>query len=89
MNNMKWLHVVSFVLVIIGALNWLLVGLGEIAGMGMTWNLVHWILGSWPPVEAIVYILVGLAGIWLLVKHKMDCKTCSTSMPQGGMPMQK
>jgi len=46
-------------LVIIGALNWGLVGLLNV-------NLVNWLLGSWPTVERIVYILVGLAGVWKL-----------------------
>lgn len=46
-------------LVVIGALNWGLVGLLNI-------NLVNWLLGSWPTVERIVYILVGLAGVYKL-----------------------
>lgn len=67
---MKILHIVSFLLVIIGALNWGLVGFFH-------FNLVTAILGSWPMVESLVYILVGLSGIYLLVTHKADCKLCS------------
>ena len=46
-------------LVVIGALNWGLVGLLNV-------NLVNWLLGSWPTVERIVYILVGLSGVYKL-----------------------
>jgi uncharacterized membrane protein YuzA (DUF378 family) len=53
------------VLVVIGALNWGLVGLGWLMG-GKDWNVVHMLLGQWLQVEAIVYVLVGLAGLWKL-----------------------
>jgi uncharacterized membrane protein YuzA (DUF378 family) len=75
---MKALHMIAFVLVIIGALNWGLVGLGGFAGAD--WNVVNMILGSVPTVEWIVYILVGLSGIWLAIGHRKDCKMCSASM---------
>ncbi len=65
---MKILHVIAFILVIIGALNWGLVGLGGFANAD--WNVVHAILGSIPTLEWIVYILVGLSGLWLLFTHK-------------------
>lgn len=70
------LHAIEFVLVIIGAVNWGLIGLGGF--MGANWNVVGMLLGSWPAVEWIVYILVGLSGIALAVGHKKDCKACST-----------
>lgn len=73
---MKGLHAVSFVLVIIGGLNWGLVGLGGL--MGGDWNVVRMILGTWPMVEALVYVLVGLAAIVLAVGHKNDCRACAT-----------
>lgn len=60
-------------LVIIGAINWGLVGLGDL--MSQNWNVVYKILGSWPVVESIVYILVGLAGIMMIFGCK--CKACS------------
>lgn len=67
---MKALHMVSFVLVVVGALNWGLVGLFNL-------NLVMMLLGSWPMVEKAVYVLVGLSAVYLLVTHKKDCKICS------------
>src|SRR5439155_1257297 len=73
--NMKILHMIAFVLAMIGALNWGLVGLGGFAGAD--WNVVHFILASWPQVEWLVYVLVGLSAIWLIVNHRKDCKWCS------------
>ncbi|HWH16361.1 MAG TPA: DUF378 domain-containing protein [Candidatus Paceibacterota bacterium] len=55
----------AFVLTIIGGLNWGLVGLGGF--MGTNLNLVNLLLGSWPQVEWIVYILVGLSALWLAI----------------------
>ena len=51
-------------LVVIGALNWGLVGLLNV-------NLVNWLLGSWPTVERVVYILVGLGGVYKLYMMTM------------------
>ena len=66
-------HWLGFALVIIGALNWGLIGVGNL--MGSNWNLVEMILGSWPMVMNIVYVLVGLSGVMLLWGCK--CSTCS------------
>ena len=73
---MKALHMIAFILLVVGGLNWGLVGLGGFAGAD--WNVVNMILGSWPQVEWIVYVLVGLSAVWLLVGHKKDCKMCSS-----------
>lgn len=73
---MKNLHMVAWVLVMVGALNWGLVGIGGFAGAN--WNLVSLILGSWPQVEWLVYILVGLSAVYEIVKHKGSCKECSS-----------
>ncbi len=48
-------------LLVVGGLNWGLVGLGGFAKQDL--NLVHWLLGAWPQVEWIVYILVGLSAL--------------------------
>lgn len=80
---MKKLHAIAFILVIIGGLNWLLVGLGE--WFGGNWNVVNLILGSWSGVEALVYVLVGLSAIYLVSTHKKTCKNCDKS---GSAPAQ-
>ena len=77
---MKGLHGITFALVIIGALNWGLIALGTY--MGSNWNVVNLVFGSWPSVETLVYLLVGLAALLLLFKHKGDCRVCN---PSGAM----
>jgi len=44
-------------LVVIGAINWGLVGVFK-------FNLVTLIFGSWPMLVTLVYALIGLAGVW-------------------------
>ena len=73
---MKGLHRVAWILVIIGGLDWLLVGLGGFAGGN--WNVIDLIFGQWPAVEWIIYILVGLSAIYELVTHWKNCKVCSS-----------
>jgi uncharacterized protein len=75
---MKATHYISFVLVIIGGLNWGLIGLAGLMGGG-NWNVVNLILGSWPVVENLVYLLVGVSAILLAIGHKKDCRMCSSS----------
>ncbi len=67
------LHKVAAVLVFIGALNWGAIGVGGF--LGSNWNLVNMLLGSWPSVEWIVYILVGLSGLAMLACAKC-CGAC-------------
>lgn len=63
---MKTVEMIGMLLVIVGALNWGLVGLGMLMGAGMSWNLVNMLLGSMPMIEAVVYLLVGLSGVWMV-----------------------
>lgn len=62
---------VAFVLVIVGGVNWGLTALD--------WNVVNMILGGWPAVESIVYILVGLSALYLVFTHKRDCRMCAST----------
>ena len=55
------LTMIAGILVLIGALNWGLVGLGAFLGVNL--NLVNLILGSIPTLEWIVYLLVGISAI--------------------------
>lgn len=59
---------ISRLLVIIGGLNWGLVGLGML--MGGNWNVVNMLLGSMPMVEGIVYLLVGIATVMMIMPKK-------------------
>lgn len=63
MAKHKPMCLIISILVIIGAINWGLVGLGGFLGMNL--NVVNLLLGSWPTVEYIVYLLVGVAGLAL------------------------
>ena len=56
---MKILNLLALTLVIIGAINWLLIGLFQ-------FNLVDSIFGELSIISRIVYTLVGIAGLWAL-----------------------
>ena len=63
------LHMAAFILVVIGGVNWGLVGL-------LNTNLVESIFGGMG-LTNIVYILVGASAVYLGITHKSDCKICS------------
>lgn len=65
---MKSLHMVTFILLVIGGLNWGLTAVG--------YNVVEMLLGGWPLVLQIVYVLVGLSAIVEIATHKSTCKEC-------------
>lgn len=67
---MKMLHMVAFTLLIVGGLNW---GLWAL----FNFNLVNTILGAWPTVEKLVYVLVGASAVYIAATHMGDCKACS------------
>jgi len=53
-------NLISLILVVVGALNWGLVGI-------FNWNLVDAIFGGLNAGSIIVYILVCIAGLWLII----------------------
>lgn len=57
---MKDLNKVAWWLLVIGGLNWGLVGLLDM-------NLVESVLGSWPMLVQVVYILVGLSAVMMVM----------------------
>lgn len=75
---MKSLHMAAWILVMVGGINWLLIGIGGFAGSD--WNVVHLILGSIPALEWLVYVLVGLSAVYEIVTHKKNCMMCSATM---------
>jgi len=74
---------VSWILVIIGALNWGLVGIGGF--FGSDFNVVGLILGGVSWLENLVYLLVGLAGLMLLFGHKKKMSGGGGMSSEGGM----
>lgn len=73
MKGLCPLHKTALILVLVGALNWGLIGL-------LNFNLVMWLLGlvgaagTW--VERVVYILVGLSAVAMLGAGKCCMKAC-------------
>jgi uncharacterized membrane protein YuzA (DUF378 family) len=65
---MKSLHIVSFVLLVVGGLNWLLVAFG--------YNLVDSLLKEGSIWAKLVYVLVGLSAVYQVFTHKSSCKDC-------------
>lgn len=65
MSVMKIIDTIALVLVIIGAINWGLIGL-------FNFNLVDTIFGAMSVISRIIYSLVGISGLWsikLLFSH--------------------
>ena len=56
---MKIVNCIALVLVIIGALNWGLIG-------AFNFNLVSFLFGTGTVLSRIIYGLVGVAGLWAL-----------------------
>lgn len=56
---MKTLHWIALILLIVGGLNWLLIGVFD-------FNLVAAIFGDMTPLARVVYTLVGLAALYTL-----------------------
>ncbi len=70
--NKKVLHIVSFVLVIFGAIDLGLFGL-----MGGESDIINYIFaGDFSVVAVILETLIGAAGVYLLFTHSATCKAC-------------
>lgn len=66
---MRTIHIIAFILLIIGGLNWGLIGI-------IHYNVIAKIFGT-GVLANIIYILVGLAALWELFRHPRHCKYCS------------
>lgn len=69
---------IAKVLILIGGINWGLVGAGMLLGSGSEWNVVHLLLGSVPVVEGIVYLLVGISALVKIFGCR--CKKCMSGV---------
>jgi len=67
----KMVHMGAFAFLVIGGLNWGIVGL--LGGL----NIVELILGEGSILSQIVYILVGISAVYIGAMHMKDCKICS------------
>lgn len=69
------MHKITFILLVIGGINWLLVGiLGKdiFELIGLDGNII----------ATIVYILVGLSAIYEVATHKKNCRICGSGQAQ-------
>ncbi|PIQ92006.1 MAG: DUF378 domain-containing protein [Parcubacteria group bacterium CG11_big_fil_rev_8_21_14_0_20_39_22] len=78
---MKGLHIVTFILLIVGGLNW-----GVYALFGT--DIGALVGGMESMVAKVIYLLVGLAAIVEILTHKKGCRACcgeskSSSMSNG------
>ncbi|MCX6788619.1 MAG: DUF378 domain-containing protein [Candidatus Jorgensenbacteria bacterium] len=65
---MKILHQITFVLLVVGGLNWLT--------FAFDYDLVAMLLGAGSMLSQIVYILVGLSALVQVFTHMSSCKEC-------------
>jgi uncharacterized protein len=62
-------HMITFILVIIGGLNWLIFGIfGQEIGT--------WIGGMDTVIARVIYVVIGLAAVYEIATHKKHCKSC-------------
>ena len=66
---MKIINWIAYILLIIGGLNWGLIGLADT-------NVITMVLGG-TGIERVLYILVGLSAVWTTFCCLKSCKTCS------------
>lgn len=76
---MKALHMVAFILLVVGGLNWLLVGLFQ-------WDISNVLGGMSSTAARAIYVLVGLAAVSEVLTHKHNCKMCTSGQGAPGMP---
>lgn len=75
-NIVDW---IALILVIIGAINWGLVGIAN-------FNLVEFVFGGLTIISRIIYILVGISGIVLIyTATKCCCSFCKGGGSSSGM----
>jgi uncharacterized membrane protein YuzA (DUF378 family) len=76
MDSIRRMEPVWLALVVLGALNWLLVGLFE-------WNLVTEIFGT-GTVTDVIYVIVGLAGVMMIPRLLEDFRLGSAGRHPAG-----
>lgn len=74
----------AFILVIIGGINWGLIGIGGFAKANL--NVINLIFGGVPALEWIIYILIGIVAVYMIFGCKKceKCQSCPTCVPAGG-----
>lgn len=73
---MKSLHKISFILLIVGGINWLLLGV-------FGWEIGMLFGGTSAAISRIIYILIGAAAVYEIFTHRQNCKACKTGDDSG------
>ncbi len=68
------LHTLSFLLLVVGGLNWLLVGLFQ-------WDLGVLFGGQSMLISRIIYVLVGVSAVYEIVTYHSCCGECKKDAP--------
>lgn len=76
---MKKIHMVTFILLVVGGINWFLVGF-------FSFDLVQSVLGVDSIWTKIVYVIVGVSAVYELVTHKKNCTLCSSKSTSPDQP---
>ena len=63
---MRSVNIITGILILIGALNWGIVGL-------FNYNVIGFLFGEASLLTRIVYVLVGLSGLWQLIRYRSVC----------------
>ncbi|OGI15049.1 MAG: hypothetical protein A3E38_03225 [Candidatus Moranbacteria bacterium RIFCSPHIGHO2_12_FULL_54_9] len=66
------LHKITFILLVIGGLNWLSLGLFQ-------WEIGTLFGGQMELVSRVIYVLVGAAAVYEVLTHRTNCKACGAS----------
>lgn len=61
----------TFILLIVGGLNWLLLGL-------FGWEIGMLFGGMYSLISRVIYVLVGLSAVYEIATHKKNCRGCGT-----------
>lgn len=73
----KWIHIIAFILVVIGAVDLGLFGIIPANASGQGFDILQAVFGFSPTLLEVIYALIGISGVYLLVTHKGDCKVCA------------
>ena len=66
------MHKLTFILLVVGGLNWLLVGL-------FGWDVGSLLGGMGSVASRVVYVAAGLSAVYEVLGHKKTCKNCTAT----------
>ena len=72
-DNDVVMHKLALILVVVGGLNWLLLGV-------LQWEVGSLFGGSSAAISRVIYVVIGLAALYELFTHKKNCKSCESKM---------